>query len=54
MAGLFDPLAIRDLTFANRAFVSPMCQVPRATMDTPTIGISFILAVAPSVAPDWY
>src|SRR5882762_11002877 len=26
MAGLFDPLAIRDLTFANRAFVSPMCQ----------------------------
>src|SRR6478752_6942365 len=26
MAGLFDPLTIRDLTFANRAFVSPMCQ----------------------------
>ena len=26
MPGLFDPLAIRDLTFANRAFVSPMCQ----------------------------
>ena len=26
MAGLFDPLAIRDLTFANRIFVSPMCQ----------------------------
>src|SRR5207248_435504 len=26
MAGLFDPLAIRDLKFANRAFVSPMCQ----------------------------
>src|SRR5947207_2820483 len=26
MAGLFDPLAIRDLTFANRGFVSPMCQ----------------------------
>src|SRR3954454_3746249 len=25
MAGLFDPLAIRDLTFANRVFVSPMC-----------------------------
>ena len=25
-AGLFDPLAIRDLTFANRVFVSPMCQ----------------------------
>ena len=23
-------------------------------MDTLTIGISFILAVAPSVAPDWY
>jgi 2,4-dienoyl-CoA reductase-like NADH-dependent reductase (Old Yellow Enzyme family) len=26
MAGLFDPLPIRDLTFANRIFVSPMCQ----------------------------
>src|SRR5437868_15066741 len=26
MAGLFGPLAIRDLTFANRVFVSPMCQ----------------------------
>ena len=26
MAGLFDSLAIRDLKFANRVFVSPMCQ----------------------------
>src|SRR5581483_9097618 len=26
MAHLFDPLAIRDLKFANRVFVSPMCQ----------------------------
>ena len=26
MPGLFDPLTIRDLTFANRVFVSPMCQ----------------------------
>jgi 2,4-dienoyl-CoA reductase-like NADH-dependent reductase (Old Yellow Enzyme family) len=26
MAGLFDPLVIRDFAFANRAFVSPMCQ----------------------------
>src|SRR3954466_5106555 len=26
MPALFDPLAIRDLTFANRVFVSPMCQ----------------------------
>src|SRR5438046_6882997 len=26
MPVLFDPLAIRDLTFANRVFVSPMCQ----------------------------
>src|SRR4051795_11347672 len=26
MAHLFDPLKIRDLEFANRAFVSPMCQ----------------------------
>jgi 2,4-dienoyl-CoA reductase-like NADH-dependent reductase (Old Yellow Enzyme family) len=24
MPGLFDPLAIRDLTFTNRVFVSPM------------------------------
>ncbi len=26
MPGLFHPLTIRDLTFANRMFVSPMCQ----------------------------
>ena len=26
MTHLFDPLAIRDTTFANRVFVSPMCQ----------------------------
>jgi 2,4-dienoyl-CoA reductase-like NADH-dependent reductase (Old Yellow Enzyme family) len=26
MPGLFDPLTIRDVTFANRVFVSPMCQ----------------------------
>jgi 2,4-dienoyl-CoA reductase-like NADH-dependent reductase (Old Yellow Enzyme family) len=26
MAHLFDPLSIRDLKFANRVFVSPMCQ----------------------------
>ena len=26
MAALFDPLAIRDVKFANRVFVSPMCQ----------------------------
>src|SRR5205809_3454927 len=26
MPGLFVPLAIRGLTFANRVFVSPMCQ----------------------------
>jgi 2,4-dienoyl-CoA reductase-like NADH-dependent reductase (Old Yellow Enzyme family) len=26
MPGLFDPLTIRDLTFSNRVFVSPMCQ----------------------------
>jgi 2,4-dienoyl-CoA reductase-like NADH-dependent reductase (Old Yellow Enzyme family) len=26
MAGLFDPLTIRDLKFTNRIFVSPMCQ----------------------------
>src|SRR5882724_4263338 len=26
MAGLLDPLTIRDLNFANRVFVSPMCQ----------------------------
>src|SRR5260370_12357841 len=26
MTHLFDPLAIRDITFANRVFVSPMCE----------------------------
>src|ERR1039457_6915629 len=26
MAHLFDSLAIRDITFANRVFVSPMCE----------------------------
>jgi 2,4-dienoyl-CoA reductase-like NADH-dependent reductase (Old Yellow Enzyme family) len=26
MSHLFDPLAIQDITFANRVFVSPMCQ----------------------------
>lgn len=26
MPGLFDPLTIRGVTFANRVFVSPMCQ----------------------------
>src|SRR6267143_5178023 len=26
MAHLFDPLSVRDLTFANRVFVSPMCE----------------------------
>jgi NADH:flavin oxidoreductases, Old Yellow Enzyme family len=26
MPHLFDPLTIRDLKFANRVFVSPMCE----------------------------
>jgi 2,4-dienoyl-CoA reductase-like NADH-dependent reductase (Old Yellow Enzyme family) len=26
MPGLFDPLTIRGVKFANRVFVSPMCQ----------------------------
>jgi len=26
MIHLFDPLSIRDITFANRVFVSPMCE----------------------------
>src|SRR3979490_3162516 len=26
MAHLFDPTSIRDVTFANRVFVSPMCE----------------------------
>src|SRR5437879_12781969 len=26
MAGLFDPLAVREVKFANRVFVSPMCE----------------------------
>src|SRR5213082_4081624 len=29
MPGLFDPLTIRDLTFTNRVFVSPMGQYSR-------------------------
>ena len=29
MAHLFDPLMIRDVAFANRVFVSPMCQYSR-------------------------
>ena len=31
MAGLLDPLTIRDVTFANRVFVSPMCQYSSAS-----------------------
>ena len=30
MARLFDPLAIRDISFPNRVFVSPMCQYSSA------------------------
>src|SRR6059058_2335729 len=30
MAHLFDPLTIRDVEFANRVFVSPMCQYSSA------------------------
>src|SRR3979409_651620 len=30
MAHLFDPLTIRDLEFANRVFVSPMCEYSSA------------------------
>src|SRR6185503_1978172 len=30
MAGLFDPLAIREVKFANRVFVSPMCEYSSA------------------------
>ena len=30
MAHLFDPLSIRDLTFPNRVFVSPMCEYSSA------------------------
>ena len=30
MAHLFDPLPIRDLIFANRVFVSPMCEYSSA------------------------
>src|ERR1700756_2301670 len=26
MTRLFDPLAVRDITFSNRVFVSPMCE----------------------------
>ena len=30
MAGMFDPLAIREVEFANRVFVSPMCEYSSA------------------------
>ena len=30
MSALFDALTIRDLKFANRVFVSPMCQYSSA------------------------
>src|SRR4051812_47636639 len=30
MTRLFDPLSIRDVTFANRVFVSPMCEYSSA------------------------
>ena len=30
MPGLFDPLAIREVKFANRVFVSPMCEYSSA------------------------
>src|SRR5690348_13442599 len=30
MSALFDPLTIRDQKFANRVFVSPMCQYSSA------------------------
>src|SRR3954462_6868940 len=30
MPALFDPLTIREVTFANRVFVSPMCQYSSA------------------------
>ena len=43
MAGLFDPLAIREVTFANRVFVSPMCQYSSHDGSL-TPGISFISA----------
>ncbi|HET7217617.1 MAG TPA: hypothetical protein VFJ02_06195 [Vicinamibacterales bacterium] len=30
MTRLFDPLSLRGLTFANRVFVSPMCEYSSA------------------------
>src|ERR1700747_1273138 len=30
MTHLFDPLAVRDITFSNRVFVSPMCEYSSA------------------------
>jgi len=43
MAGLFDPLAIREVRFADRVFVSPMCQYSGHDGSL-TTGISFISA----------
>jgi 2,4-dienoyl-CoA reductase-like NADH-dependent reductase (Old Yellow Enzyme family) len=52
MAHLFDPLAIRDITFANRLFVSPMCQYS-STDASPTTGTSCIWAAGQSEERAW-
>jgi 2,4-dienoyl-CoA reductase-like NADH-dependent reductase (Old Yellow Enzyme family) len=41
MPGLFDPLAIRDLTFANRVFVSPMGHRRKSEFRSPKLETVF-------------
>jgi len=53
MTHLFDPLVIRDITFANRVFVSPMCQYCSTDGYTRTTGISCISAAARWAVLDW-
>jgi 2,4-dienoyl-CoA reductase-like NADH-dependent reductase (Old Yellow Enzyme family) len=52
MPGLFDPLTIRDLTFANRVFVSPMCQY--LSRDSYANDCHFVRAATGSVGRIFY
>jgi 2,4-dienoyl-CoA reductase-like NADH-dependent reductase (Old Yellow Enzyme family) len=52
MAHLFDSLVIRDLKFANRVFVSPMCQYS-STDGCAMTGISCTWEAARWAVLDW-
>ena len=50
MAHLFEPLKLRDVVFANRIGIPPMCQYS-AHDGMASTGISCITAAARSAAP---